>query len=256
MMNQKGQRGCLIVGWGAIARETSFQTTLQRTVLGAAYSQRKVCMDMSSLHPAGQAVKHIAIYERVSSRQQTTRSQRPDLERWAAAQELPVVWYSDTATGKTMQRPGWDKLATAISSGHVATVAVWRIDRLGRTAKGLTALFDELAVRNVNLVSLKDGVDLSTPAGRLVANVLASIAQFETELRGERVIAGQAAARAAGKRWGGGKPGVPKKVTPTMARTIRQLYSEGEPIAVIARTVSLSRPTVYAVLRQPVPQQN
>ena len=197
-------------------------------------------------------MKHIAIYIRVSSKQQRHASQIPDLERWAAGQELPVVWYEDTATGKTMQRPGWDKLTAAIRAGRVATVATWRIDRLGRTAKGLTALFEELTTRKVNLVSLKDGIDLATPAGRMVANVLASIAQFETELRGERVMAGQDAARAAGKRWGGSKPGTPKKVTPTVARIIRQLHAEDAPITEIARTVKLSRPTVYSVLNATV----
>jgi DNA invertase Pin-like site-specific DNA recombinase len=59
----------------------------------------------------------------------------------------------------------------------------------------------------VNLVSLKDGLDLSTPAGRLMANVLASVAQYETEVRGERVRAGQLVARKSGKRWGGSRSG-------------------------------------------------
>jgi DNA invertase Pin-like site-specific DNA recombinase len=65
------------------------------------------------------------------------------------------------------------------------------VDRLGRTA----ALFADLAERKVNLVSLKDGIDLNTPAGRLMAHMLASVAQYETEVRAERVIAGQATQR-------------------------------------------------------------
>jgi DNA invertase Pin-like site-specific DNA recombinase len=62
-----------------------------------------------------------------------------------------------------------------------------RLDRLGRTAKGLTALFEELQSRHVGLVLLGEGLDLSTPAGRLLANVLASVSQYESEVRGERV---------------------------------------------------------------------
>ncbi len=151
--------------------------------------------------------KHVAIYIRVSSNPQDTRSQEPDLERWAAAQDQPVKWYRDKATGKTMDRPGWQKLAEDIRMGKVSAVVVWRTDRLGRTAKGLTALFDDLQQRKINLISLKDGLDLATSAGRLMANVLASVAQYETEVRGERVAAGQAAARAQGKRWGGSKRG-------------------------------------------------
>lgn len=195
--------------------------------------------------------KHIAIYLRVSSNQQDTRSQLPDLEQWAAAQGQPVVWYRDKASGKTMDRPGWRKLESAIRQGRVSAVVVWRLDRLGRTAAGLTALFDELNERKTNLVSLKDGLDLSTPAGRLMANVLASVAQYETEVRGERVRAGQNVARAAGKRWGGSKPGVRKQVSDVQLRAIQRMKAEGESISDIARAVGLSRPTIYAVLRAP-----
>jgi DNA invertase Pin-like site-specific DNA recombinase len=86
-------------------------------------------------------------------------------------------------------------------------VVVWRLDRLGRTAKGLTALFEELIQRNVNLVTLRESFDLMTPAGRLMAVVLSGVTQYETEVRAERVLAGQAVARANGNRWGGSKEG-------------------------------------------------
>ncbi len=189
-----------------------------------------------------------AIYLRVSSSSQDLRSQLPDLKRWAEANDRPVRWYTDKATGRNMDRPGWRKLDTAIAAGQVARVVCWRLDRLGRTARGLTALFEDLQNRRIGLVSLREGMDLSTPAGRLMAHVLASVAQYETELRGERVRAGQAAARAAGKRWGGSKKGQRLKVSDLQIRTIRELKATGEPIAAIARTVALSRPTIYSVL--------
>ena len=148
--------------------------------------------------------KHVAIYVRVSGKTQDTRSQKPDLERWATAQDTPVKWYSDRFTGKTMSRPGWGQLEADIAAGKVSTIVCWRVDRLGRTAKGLTALFADLQAQGINLISLKDGLDLSTPAGRLMAHVLASVAQFETEVRVERILAGQAVARAAGKVLGRG----------------------------------------------------
>ena len=195
--------------------------------------------------------KHVAIYARVSTRRQDTRSQEPDLKRWAEAQGEPVRWYRDKFTGKTMERPGWKKLEADIRAGKVSKVAVWRLDRLGRTAKGLTALFDELQSHHVGLVSLREGLDLSTPAGRLMAHVLASVAQYETELRGERVQAGQAVARAKGKRWGGSKKGRRVKVTPQQAKIVQRMKREdGESVAAIARTVGLSRPTVYSVLTE------
>jgi DNA invertase Pin-like site-specific DNA recombinase len=193
-------------------------------------------------------MKTVAIYVRVSSNGQDTKSQEPDLKRWVEAQDTPVTWFRDKASGKTMDRPGWAKLETAIRKGQVSAVVVWRIDRLGRTAKGLTALFDDLRERKVNLISMKEGLDLSTSAGRLMANVLASVAQFETEVRAERVRAGQAVARANGKRWGGSKPGVRKQVSETQVRAVRRMKADGETVTNIARAVGISRPTIYAIL--------
>ena len=191
--------------------------------------------------------KQLAIYMRVSTRQQDAEAQKPHLERWAAAQAAPVKWYSDKFTGKTMDRPAMNRLMAAIQSGEVSTVVVWRLDRLGRTAKGLTALFDELREKKVNLVSLRDGLDLSTPAGRLMANVLASVAAYETEVRAERILAGQQAARAAGRTWGGSKKGRLLSVTPEQVKTIKSMTADGENVTTIARATGLSRPTVYRI---------
>ena len=104
---------------------------------------------------------------------------------------------------------GLGEVEAGIRSGAIREVVVWRLDRLGRTASGLTALFDELVRRKVNLVSLKDGLDLATPAGRLMANVLASVAAYETEVR----------VRAAGRRHRRGEgPGRPVRAAGGRAR--------------------------------------
>ena len=81
-----------------------------------------------------------------------------------------------------------------------------------------------------------------------MANVLASVAAYETEVRAERVLAGQAAAREQGKTWGGSKPG--RQITVTDEQIARVRSMRGGQIATIARTVGLSRPTVYWLLRQ------
>ena len=194
-------------------------------------------------------MRHIAVYVRVSKRNgQDVRSQLPDLERWTAAQDRPVRWYRDRFTGRTMSRPAWNRLQAAIDAAEVSAVVVWRLDRLGRTAKGLTALFHDLREKKINLISLKDGLDLGTAAGRLMANVLASVAQFETEVRAERIIAGQEAARAAGKVWGGGKPGRRVRLSKEKESAIVQMKRDGKPIAEIARVVGLSRPTIYKAI--------
>jgi DNA invertase Pin-like site-specific DNA recombinase len=149
-----------------------------------------------------------------------------------------------------------------IRASKVKSVVLWRLDRLGRTAKGLTALFDELVALKVNFVSLKDGIDLGTPAGRLIANVLASVAAYETEVRAEGIAAGKAAKQArieaiikAGGtpppvNKGGGPRGIPNKVTPTVAGMILKVKAEKKEVTVIARELNLSRQTVYDVLRR------
>jgi DNA invertase Pin-like site-specific DNA recombinase len=192
--------------------------------------------------------KHVAVYLRVSSKSQDTASQQSDLQRWVAAQAKPVRFYRDAFTGMTMERPGFSRLEREIAAGNVSTVAVWRLDRLGRTAKGLTALFDDLVRRKVNLVSLRDGLDLSTPAGRLMANVLASVAAYETEVRSERQMAGIAAAREKGVKFGR-PPGTRKSRIPDAKRAaIIDHKAAGWRISDIARAVGLARKTVYAVL--------
>ncbi len=115
---------------------------------------------------------------------------------------------------------------------------------------GLCKLFEDLQAKKVRLVSLKDSVDLGTASGRLIANVLASVAAYETEIRGERVKAGQTVARSAGKRWGGSQKGRRLKVTDEQVKAIVSMKARGDKISQIARTVSLSRLTIYRVLER------
>jgi DNA invertase Pin-like site-specific DNA recombinase len=189
-----------------------------------------------------------AIYVRISSHTQDMRSQTADLKRWEASQDGECRWYRDTATGTKMERPAMDRLMADIAAGTITRVVVWRLDRLGRTAAGLTKLFADLQARNVGLISLRDSLDLSTASGRLMACVLASVAAYETEVRRERQTAGIAAARAAGKTWGGSQPGRLLQVTAEQVAAVKRLHKQDAKIAVIARTVGLSRPTVYRLL--------
>jgi DNA invertase Pin-like site-specific DNA recombinase len=192
--------------------------------------------------------KFVAIYVRTSTAQQDTRSQKADLDAYAARSELPVQWFTDKSSGTTMDRPAFNRLMESARRGEVASIVVWRLDRLGRTARGLVSLFEELREYKINLVSLKDSLDLSTPAGRLMGHVLASVAAYETEVRGERQAAGIAAAKAEGKVWGGRKEGALWKVTSEQIQIARTMKTDGKPIALIARTLQLSRPTVYRIL--------
>jgi len=192
---------------------------------------------------------------RCRSRQQPHahgKQHRPGLETWAKDQHAAgqaVPWYKDTFTGTTMDRPGLERLLADVRQGKVNKVVCWRLDRLGRTAKGLLTLLDELQALGVGFVSLREGFDLNTPAGRLMAGVLASVAAYETEVRKERQLAGIAKAKAEGKTWGGRRPGTRIKLTEEKEALIGQLHAEGKPVAAIARMVGLTRKTVYKAIR-------
>ncbi len=198
---------------------------------------------------------NIGIYMRVSKGSgQTFAAQEPDLKRRAATQTDPVTWYVDKKTGKTMNRPAFDRLTNDYRIGKVRTLVVWRLDRLGRTTRGVSALLEELQTFKVNFISLKEGFNLETPAGRMMANVLASLAQFETEVRAERIHAGLEVARANGVKLGR-KPsadgtGKRIKVTDEQEAIVKRLAREGQGVSAIARTVGLSRPTVYGIIGQ------
>jgi DNA invertase Pin-like site-specific DNA recombinase len=193
-----------------------------------------------------------AYYMRVSSKTQDTKSQDADM-KGHAERETSAVWYRDKFTGRVLARPGWDRLWADVCAGKVDRIVVWRLDRLGRSVSGLSRLFEELQQRKVGLVSLRDGLDLNTAAGRLMAHVLASVAAYELEVKTERQLAGIEAARAenGGKcPWGGRKAGTRVKVTEEVERVIRDRSAAGDSIASIARVCGLSRVTVYAVLNR------
>jgi DNA invertase Pin-like site-specific DNA recombinase len=135
-----------------------------------------------------------------------------------------------------------------VKADRVEAIVCWRIDRLGKTCSELVKLFDELAARQVNLISIEDHVDLSTVAGRRMARVLRSVALYESEVRAQRILAGQRAARARGVRWGGSKKGRRLKVTLVMEAKVKRLKARKWKIAQIAREIGLSRPTVYRIL--------
>ena len=194
--------------------------------------------------------KDTALYVRVSHRDQSHASQLPELERWAQTHDGSVQWFRDTFSGRTMDRPGMERLLVELRAGRLCRIVVWRLDRLGRTTRGLCQLFEELQEKKVDLVSLKDGFSLSSPAGRLHARILASVAEYETEIRAERVHAGQEVARRKGKTWGGSEKGWRWRVTDEQFTAIQQMKSAKVPIAKIARITGLSRPTIYRVLSQ------
>jgi len=190
-------------------------------------------------------------YARVSTVGQSVENQIPDLYRWAQAHGFSaprdeqwlttnrgtwtsggVAWVPEQFTGKTMDRPQWEWVQKQIDDGMVEQVVVWRLDRLGRDAYGLHKVFKQFIENGINLISLKDGVDLSTPAGRMVAGVLASIAQFERESTIERMRAKQS-------------------LDADLSRAVHKAFSEGAKVDTIARRLAIKPEIVERIICKP-----
>ena len=128
-------------------------------------------------------------------------------------------------------------------------MVVWWLDRLGRTAGETISLLDRLESLGVKFVSIKDNFDPSTITGRLMRNILASFSAYETEVRKERQYAGIAAAKAQGKKWGGRPKGIRITLTKEKEHLCQKMKAEGNKVAFIARSLGLSRKTVYVALK-------
>ena len=199
----------------------------------------------------------VGIYLRVSSSQQETRSQEQDLKAWASNEQgkgESVEWFKDKASGTNFDRKDWQRLEAALTTGKITRLVVWRLDRLGRTAGETITLLDRLERLGIGFLSLRDGFDPSTSSGRLQRNILASVAQYETEVRKERQMAGIAAAKAAGKKWGGRPVGTRISLTVEKEALCRKLKNEGQTVASISRNLGIARKTVYQALERCEPE--
>jgi DNA invertase Pin-like site-specific DNA recombinase len=144
----------------------------------------------------------VALYVRTSTVHQTVENQLIELRQYVAARGLTAVEYRDQISGTTDRRPGLDALMRDARRRKFRTVIVWSLDRAGRSLPHLVSLIDELQQLGIAFVSLKEGLDLSTAAGKLQLHILAALASFERERLRERTIAGLQRARSEGKTLG------------------------------------------------------
>jgi len=145
----------------------------------------------------------VALYARVSTADQSVENQLPELHRYAAARGWEPREYLDHAvSGSKDRRPSLDAMMIDARRRRIDAIIVWRLDRLGRNIKHLITVIDEMQALGVAFISLGEGLDTTTPAGRLQFHVLAAIAEFERARIQERVRAGLARAKAQGKRLG------------------------------------------------------
>ena len=175
---------------------------------------------------------HVLGYARVSTDDQDLAGQR---QRLASAGAFLV--FEDVISGKTFERPGLTELLRYIRPGD--TLAVVRLDRLGRSLRELLDVVETLKKQGVALLSLEEKIDTSSAAGELVFHVFGAIAQFERRLISERTRDGMAAARGRGR-----KPGRPpldrEKLDAAML-----LMKAGLPPTKAARQTGLGRSTLY-----------
>jgi DNA invertase Pin-like site-specific DNA recombinase len=144
-----------------------------------------------------------AVYARVSTFDQEPENQLRELRRYTEARGWQATEFVDRGvSGARESRPALDELVKAARRRRLDTLVVWRLDRLGRNLRHLIMLLDEFTALGVGFVSLGEGIDTSTPAGRLQLHILGAIAEFERARIAERVRLGVARARAHGKRLG------------------------------------------------------
>lgn len=181
-------------------------------------------------------------YARVSTGHQSLDQQIDALT--AAGVDTDRV-YSDVLSGSSTreQRPGLAALLDYARPGDA--IVVVGIDRLGRNAAEVMQTIRDLNERDIVLRSLREGIDTSTAAGRMVAGVLASLAELELELGKERRAASREARRARGQAIGR-----PKALDASKAKLARRMHASGEPATTIAAALGVSRATVYRILAE------
>ena len=155
-------------------------------------------------------------YIRVSKDQQTTA-----LQEDALCQAQCERTFTDTMTGKRFDRPEFVKMLDMVRSGDV--IVVWRLDRLGRSLKDLIETVTTLGQRGIELRSIKENLDTTTPAGKLMFHVIGALAEFERDLISDRTKAGLDAARARGRS--GGRPSALATIDPRTLARAKVLYA-------------------------------
>jgi DNA invertase Pin-like site-specific DNA recombinase len=144
-----------------------------------------------------------ALYARVSTLDQQPENQLAELRRYAEARGWTAVDYVDHGvSGAKDSRPALDRLVKDAKRRKFDVVVAWKLDRMGRNLKHLITLLDDLQALGVAFVSLGEGIDATTPAGKLQMHILGAIAEFERGRIVERVRAGLARAKKEGKRLG------------------------------------------------------
>src|SRR5712671_5479560 len=166
-----------------------------------ARQQRSTAFAQESTRP----ITQVALYARVSTlNNQDPEMQLSELREYAGHRgwHISEEYIDRGVSGCKETRPALNELMSDACRRHFDAVLVWKIDRFGRSLKHLVNALAELAALGVAFISLRDNLDLSTPSGRLMFQIIGAMAEFERALIQERVRAGIRNARAKGKRLG------------------------------------------------------
>lgn len=187
----------------------------------------------------------VGLYARVSTHdQQTLPLQIRAMREYAFKRSWTIVTQTKEVGSGASQRQLREALIAAARRREIDVVLVWRLDRWGRSVADLVSTLQELQHLGVGFVSLTETLDLTTPAGRAMAGLLAVFAEFEREILRERVRAGLAHARLNGKRLGRPPSVVHKAVE------ARKLYRQGISKSQIAHRLQIGRTSVRRLLAQ------
>ena len=185
----------------------------------------------------------VALYARVSTNdQQTLAMQIRAMREYATRRGWTIAVQVREVGSGAAKREVREKLMEAARRREIDVVLVWRLDRWGRSVTDLLATLQELEHLGVGFVSLTEALDLTTPAGRAMAGLLAIFAEFEREILRERTKAGLAHARANGKRLG--RPAT----AAVYAVEIGKLHRAGVSKSEIARCLQIGRTSVRRIL--------
>ena len=187
------------------------------------------------------------LYARVSTiDQQTVPMQLRAMREYAARRGWTITLQVREVNSGAARREAREKVLEAARRREIDLVLVWRLDRWGRSLTDLLTTLQELEHLGVGFVSLTEALDLTTPAGRAMAGLLAVFAAFEREILQERTKAGLAHARQNGQRLG--RP----MTAGLQAAQIRKLHRAGVAKAEIARRLKIGRTSVRRILGRPI----
>lgn len=173
-----------------------------------------------------------AVYLRCSTRSQETEMQESELRDYVSRRGWEYKIYRDKGqSGAKESRPALDLLLADLHKRKLTVLVVWALDRLARSLKQLLSIAEECSALGVDLISLKQNVDTTLPAGRLTFQVLGAVAEFEREMLRARVKSGIENARRNGKRLG--RPAL-RYFDTTEIEEIRKLRRRGASIRGLA----------------------